>query len=150
MSVSVGPVSTACTRIPRTASSARSDCDSDKAAAFEIEYAGMIGYGASAVIDSEFTMTPRDWRQQRQERLRHAVGAEQIHRKVLLENGAIAEVVVRRDAGVVDENVQRVDLLDGRPDLRGVGHVECEWRDPLVRVRERLPSTGVDAPRTAT
>ncbi len=37
MSVSIGPAMTACTLTPRPAASARTDCESENAAAFEIE-----------------------------------------------------------------------------------------------------------------
>lgn len=37
MSVSTGPVSTACTCTPRPASKARNDCDSENPAAVEID-----------------------------------------------------------------------------------------------------------------
>jgi hypothetical protein len=40
------------------------------------------------------------------------VGAEQVDREVLFEDGPVAQVVVERDAGVVDEDV------DERPALR--------------------------------
>ncbi len=58
MSVSVGPVRTACTRTPRPASRARRDCVRENAAAFEIEYAGVSGRGARAIVDTLLTMAP--------------------------------------------------------------------------------------------
>src|ERR1700728_2343477 len=60
MSVSVGPVRTAWTLIPRAARSARSDCVRVKAAAFEIAYAGVNGNGATAIVDTLLTIAPRD------------------------------------------------------------------------------------------
>ena len=44
---------------PRGASSARSDWDIENAAAFEIEYDGIIANAAKAVVDSTLTMVPR-------------------------------------------------------------------------------------------
>ena len=58
MSVSTGPVRTACTLTPCPASSARSDWVSENAAALEIEYPGMTGRGARAFSDRLLTMTP--------------------------------------------------------------------------------------------
>jgi hypothetical protein len=40
------------------------------------------------------------------------------------ERGAIAQVVLERNTGIVDEDVQSVDFLDGRPDLRRIGDVQ--------------------------
>jgi hypothetical protein len=51
---------------------------------------------------------------------------------VLLGEPGVAQIVIERDAGVVDEHVQRTDLL-GRPcDLRCVGDIECQRRHPPV------------------
>lgn len=58
MSVSIGPASTAWTRIPAPASSARWDCVIDSAAALEMEYAGITGSAARAAIDDTLTTTP--------------------------------------------------------------------------------------------
>ena len=56
----------------------------------------MIGSDAKAAVDSTLTMAPARRRQQRQERLRHRVGAEQVDGQVLLDRGRVAEVVVQR------------------------------------------------------
>jgi hypothetical protein len=58
ISVSVGPVSTACTLTPRGANSARSDCVRLKAAAFDTAYAGVTGNGATAIIETLLTIAP--------------------------------------------------------------------------------------------
>src|SRR6202012_5263678 len=58
LSVSTGPVNTACTVTPRSASSTRNDCVRLNAAALETEYAGMIGNGASALTDRLLTSAP--------------------------------------------------------------------------------------------
>ena len=62
--------------------------------------------------------------QQRQESLSHAVGAEQVDGEVPFEHGPIAQVVVERHAGVIDEDVERVDFIDRSLDLCSVGHVQ--------------------------
>jgi len=60
MSVSVGPVSTACTRTPCLANRARWAWVSDSAAAFEIEYAGITGSEARAASERMLMTRPRD------------------------------------------------------------------------------------------
>jgi hypothetical protein len=53
---------------------------------------------------------------------------------MLFERGALAEVVVvQRGAGVVDEDVERVDALDCFINLRRVGHVQRDVNDAPVR-----------------
>jgi hypothetical protein len=69
-------------------------------------------------------MAPPGPGQKRQEGLGHAPGAEQVDGQVPFQRGRIAQVVVTEHAGVVDEDVERVDLLGGCLDLRGVGHVQ--------------------------
>src|SRR5262249_27604256 len=73
-------------------------------------------------------------RQLRQEGLRHGVGPEEVDGKVALEYVPVAQVVVERDAGVVDQDVEGVDALGGRLDLRRAGYVQGNRRDPRVRV----------------
>src|SRR5919204_229567 len=57
-SVSIGPAMTACTRTPRPARRARSDCESENAAAFEIEQAGRTGTAANAATETTLTTAP--------------------------------------------------------------------------------------------
>jgi hypothetical protein len=56
--------------------------------------------------------------QQWQEGLDHAMRAENVHGQVLFEHGGITEVVEDPETGVVDQDVKRLDALDGRVDLR--------------------------------
>jgi len=49
-----------------------------KAAAFEMEYAGIIGKGASATNERLLTMAPLGSRQQRQESARHIERTKEI------------------------------------------------------------------------
>ena len=88
-------------------------------------------------------MAPRELGQQRQEGLGHAVGAEEVDGQVLLEHGTIAQVVIERDAGVVDEDVERPDLLGRGLDLRRAGHVQDQGGDAPVRVGQGLPRARV-------
>ena len=60
MSVSTGPVRTACTRTPCIANRARWAWVSDTAAALEMEYAGMTGRDARPANDRMLTTSPRD------------------------------------------------------------------------------------------
>jgi hypothetical protein len=55
-----------------------------------------------------------------QERARHLDDAEQIDGQLLFDGVEIARIVIDRDAGIVDEDVERADLFDCLPDLRGV------------------------------
>jgi hypothetical protein len=63
---------------------------------------------------------------------------------VLFEHGGITEVVEDPETGVVDQDVKRLDALDGRVDLRPVGHVHDERGDTLIGVSERLARRRVD------
>src|ERR671936_482921 len=58
MSVSMGPAMTACTLTPRPARRARSDCESENEAAFEIEQAGRTGTAANAATGTTLTTAP--------------------------------------------------------------------------------------------
>jgi hypothetical protein len=66
---------------------------------------------------------------------------------VPLEHRPVAELIEDRHAGVVDEDVERVDLLDPGLDLRWVGDVECQRRDPALAAYVRLPRPGTHALR---
>ena len=95
------------------------------------------------VSDSTLTMAPLRTSQQRQEGLGHAVRAEEIDGEMLFDYGTIAEVIVKRYTGVVDEDVERLDALDRCLNLCSVGHVQGHGRDALVRVGQGLARTGV-------
>src|SRR6266436_3746645 len=58
ISVSMGPKTAAWTVTPWPAKNALSDCVMESAAAFEMEYEGMTGNGASAAKDRLLTMAP--------------------------------------------------------------------------------------------
>jgi len=62
--------------------------------------------------------------EQRQERLRHFQQTEEVDREVLFKQVEIAQIVVDGNARIVDEDVERFDLIDCLPDLRGAGHVQ--------------------------
>jgi hypothetical protein len=68
---------------------------------------------------------------------------------MLFERGPVAEVVVQRHAGVVDEDVERSDCSGRGLNLRGVGHVQGQRRDAGIRVGQRLARAGVDPLRAA-
>jgi hypothetical protein len=87
--------------------------------------------------------------QHRKARLREVVVGVEVDGEVLLERRALAEVVVDRHAGVVDQHVERRDALDGGPDLLGVGDVQDERGDALVGMVQGLPGPGVDPPRAS-
>jgi hypothetical protein len=85
--------------------------------------------------------------QRRQEGLGHAVGTEEVDRQVPLDRGQITQVVVQRDAGVVDQDIERSDLPGRFPDLRRAGHIQDQRRDPVVGVGNGLARAGVHPPR---
>lgn len=89
----------------------------------------MIGRAAAPASDTTLTIAPC-------ERVSSGRNAcVRLHdREVLFEHGPIAEVVVDRHAGIVDQHVERLDLLDGLLNLGLVGHVEDHRRDTRIRV----------------
>ena len=109
----------------------------------------MSGKGAKAFADRLLTMAPLEPSQQRQESLSHAVGAEQVDGEVPFEHGPIAQVVVERHAGVIDEDVERVDFIDGSLDLRSVGHVQGQGCDAPIPVGQGLARAGIYPFRTS-
>jgi hypothetical protein len=60
------------------------------------------------------------------------------------EQRTMAEVVVQPQAGIVDEDVERLHVLDRRLNLPRVGHVLDQGRDAPISVGQGLPGTGVD------
>jgi hypothetical protein len=60
-----------------------------------------------------------------------------------IECATMAEVVVKRDAGVIDEDVERLEALNSRPSLHRVGHVQGQGRDAVIRVGRWLARTGI-------
>ena len=48
------------------------------------------------------------------------------------ERGTIAQVIVKRQAGVIDEDIERLDSLDSCLNLRRVGHVQGQGRDATI------------------
>ena len=80
--------------------------------------------------------------QPRRERVRHSEHAEEVDLEVSFDDVRIAQVVVNRDPGVVDEDVEAVDSLDCPVDLRSVGHIEREGRDAAVGNAKRAAASG--------
>lgn len=83
--------------------------------------------------------------QQRQKGLGHAVRTEEIDGKMPFNSGAIAKIVVKVDACVVDQDVERSDVRDSSLNLRRVGHIERQKHDPLIRMYKRLSRAGIRA-----
>ena len=69
--------------------------------------------------------------------------AEEVDGEVPLEHSAVTEVVVRRQPGVVDQDVEGLDGLRRSLDLRLVGHVQAQIGHPSVLVGEWDPCSGV-------
>src|SRR5262249_51355330 len=97
------------------------------------------------VVDDGPPRTSQQW----QECPGHAVRAEQVDGEDALECGAIAEVIAKRQAGIVDEEIERLDLLDGSLNLRRVRHVQRQRRDAPVRVGQGLARTRIYPLRTS-
>lgn len=72
--------------------------------------------------------------QRREKRLRHRPGAEQVDGKVLVDRAAIAQIIRQRDAGVVDQYVDRFDCLGSLLNLRLVGQGQAHGRYARVRM----------------
>ncbi len=87
--------------------------------------------------------------QQRQEGLGHPIRAEEVHGEVPFEHGTIAEVIKMPQAGVVHEDVERLDLPGRCLNLRRAGHVQGQRRDAPVRVGQGLARTGIHPPRAS-
>jgi hypothetical protein len=51
---------------------------------------------------------------------------------MLFDHVRLRQIVVHGDAGVVDEDVQSVDLADCPLDLLGVGDVQRQGRHPFI------------------
>ncbi len=68
---------------------------------------------------------------------------------MLFEHGTITQVIEQRDAGVVDEDVKRLDLPGRVLNLRGAGHVQGQGRDPLVGAGQGLARAGIHPPGTS-
>jgi hypothetical protein len=81
--------------------------------------------------------------QQRQESLGRAVRAKEVDGEVPFEHGRIAQVVVERQAGVVDQDVERFDVIDCSPNVRRVGHVQGQGPDAPIRMGQRPARAGV-------
>jgi hypothetical protein len=52
----------------------------------------------------------------------------------------ITQIVIDWDAGIVDEGVERADLVGRLPDLRGVGHVQRYLRHAFIGDLQRCPT----------
>jgi hypothetical protein len=62
---------------------------------------------------------------------------------VPFERGTIAQVIVKRDAGIIDEDIERFCSLDSFANLRSVGHVQGQGRDAPIQVGQGLARPGI-------
>jgi putative drug exporter of the RND superfamily len=100
---------------------------------------------ARAFADRMFTMTPLERVTAGRRALGHGVGAEKVDGQVPFEHGEVGQVVGPRNAGVVDQHVQGLDLVGGRLNLRRAGDVQAQGRHPVVWVGQRLERLAVDS-----
>jgi hypothetical protein len=69
---------------------------------------------------------------------------------VFFDYGAIGQVIVKRQAGVIDEDVERLDALESCLNLRRVGHIHGQRCDASIRVAQGLACTGVHPLRASS
>jgi len=74
---------------------------------------------------------------------------EEIDGQVLRELGGVAQIVVKGDAGIVDEHIEAIDLGGGLLDLRSLGHIEPDRRHAWLGGERRTTASGIDALRAA-
>jgi hypothetical protein len=102
----------------------------------------MIGTGASAASDRWLTMDPRERFTSGRNARVTIERAEEVDGQLLFDCVETTHIAVQREARIVDEDIEGVDLTHRSMDLRGVGHVE---RDAHVRGFERGTCSGEDA-----
>jgi hypothetical protein len=109
----------------------------------------MTGTGARVTRDRLLMMPPGAPRM-RQESARHIQWTEEIDGEVLLEQGRVAQIVVNGDTGIIDEDVEAIDLGAGLLDLRSVGHIEPDRRHARVGGEWRAARSRMDTLRPAS
>ena len=62
-------------------------------------------------------------------------------------NRAVLVTIKKRQAGVIDEDIERFDSLDCPLNLRSVGHIQGQWRDAPIQVGQGPARTGIHALR---
>jgi hypothetical protein len=68
---------------------------------------------------------------------------------VLFDDVELAQVVIDGDAGVVDEHIERVELLDCCLNMCRVRHVQCHGRHAFIKMVQCAASAGIHSPRTS-
>jgi hypothetical protein len=53
-------------------------------------------------------------------------------------------------AGIVDEDIERIDLVGSFPNLRGIGHVQRQAVHAFVGMHKGLARSGIHALRTSS
>jgi hypothetical protein len=62
---------------------------------------------------------------------------------VPFERGTIAQVIEKRQAGIIYEDIERFDSLGSSLNLRSVGHVQGQGRDAPIQVGKGVARTGI-------
>ena len=88
--------------------------------------------------------------QQPQEGLGQAVRVEEIDGTVSFDPGAIAQIIAKVHSGILDQDVEICDALDGSLNLLRAGHVQDYRCDALIRMGEGLARTRLHAFRAST
>jgi hypothetical protein len=77
------------------------------------------------------------------------VRTEEVEGEMSIDPSAIAKIIVKVHAGVVDQDVERFDAPDSSLNLDRVGHVEGQGSEALIRMCEGLARTGMHALRAS-
>ena len=77
------------------------------------------------------------------------VWPEEIDRKVLLDHFGFAQIVVNRDAGIVDQDVEGLDPGCRSLDLRCVSHLQRHRRHPSIGMLPWRACPGIDGFRAS-
>ena len=105
----------------------------------------MIGKAASAARDRLLTTAPLE----RLSRGRNACvilsAPIKFTASVLFDDVEAAQIVVDGDAGVVDEDIERLDLRDSGLNLRRARHVQPDGGHACIDMVQRAASAGVDS-----
>jgi hypothetical protein len=74
----------------------------------------MNGNAANAVFDRTLVMAPREWGSSGRKAWLNAVRAVEADGEVLIQGGTIAQVVVKAQPRIVDQDIERLDLANSR------------------------------------
>ena len=74
---------------------------------------------------------------------------EEVDGEVAVDPSAIAKIIMKVHAGVVDQDVETFDALGSSLNLRRVGHIQGQEHHALIRMCKGLARTGIHALRAS-